>query len=619
MLSSHGIPKKFVGILFLCALFFISPLTRSAAYGATDKGRIAAISAVVSLLLLSDSPLDRVTDKDWDETAVRKVLQTFSYGGFPTDNQVTLWADMHPRDAINEIMTFDPANIKLSPPDFDNLHMVSDGSLEGLARFFSSDDPDNNILPERRESYEVLRWSAPHNTWVMAVNTRGLNPFRQRIGLWETNYHMSVNQEAGVHPFPVIRHYDNVMMALANSKPYEEVLAQGALNAAIAYQYGHNHNVFFQGEFYGNEDFAREFHQLFFGILGENDHAYHELVSIKNTAKALTGMQASWHPDEEGGPDVEITFVPDFHHTDPLEILHTTISGPTAKEKIESLARVAIADQESLENLPVMIVENLGDNNLSPEKRVELQRFWRSMPQKDLLKFLKRYATSKMFHSPNRIKYHTSIDRILYIHHQMLLTNAELYNELYVPSWILWEDSIGIFNPDHNVFGHQRGAEAYNSPAVFKNAYNLSTEWYWYYGRVSQDDPSYLKEWGSVIPKGSNGIYLVKDVAKWLWQRFVADGWKNFGILEQAHIYPLLAFGQDLGYYIDDDDPTRVYYAEDFAEPDSPPRLQIENAGNWFMDLDSSNPTKRETANERVQQAIAFIAATPYTFLEEGR
>ena len=111
------------------------------------------------------------------------------------------------------------------------------------------------------------------------------------------------------------------MLALADLKPYEEVLAQGALNAAIAYQYGHNHNVFFQGEFYGNEDFAREFHQLFFGILGENDHEYHELVSIKNTAKALTGMQASWHPDEEGGPDVEIAFVPGYHHTDPLEIL----------------------------------------------------------------------------------------------------------------------------------------------------------------------------------------------------------------------------------------------------------------------------------------------------------
>jgi hypothetical protein len=123
---------------------------------------------------------------------------------------------MRPQDAIAEIMTFDPVNTKLSPPDFDNLHTVTDGTLEGLARFFSSDDLDNPIVPERREGYEVLNWVAPHSTWIMAANTRGLNPFRQRVGLWETNYHMSVNQEAGVHPFPVIRHYDNIMVC-ANS------------------------------------------------------------------------------------------------------------------------------------------------------------------------------------------------------------------------------------------------------------------------------------------------------------------------------------------------------------------------------------------------------------------
>ena len=62
------------------------------------------------------------------------------------------------------------------------------------------------------------------------------------------------------------------LSSLASNSAYSTVIAQGAKNAAIAFQYGHNYNVYSGGTFIGNEDFAREYHQLFFGILGEYDH-----------------------------------------------------------------------------------------------------------------------------------------------------------------------------------------------------------------------------------------------------------------------------------------------------------------------------------------------------------
>jgi hypothetical protein len=84
MLPSQGKPKKLVGLFLLCAFLFISFLTTSAAEGATgERERAAAMSAIITQLLLSDAPLARVSDRAWDETAVRKVLQTFSYGGSP--------------------------------------------------------------------------------------------------------------------------------------------------------------------------------------------------------------------------------------------------------------------------------------------------------------------------------------------------------------------------------------------------------------------------------------------------------------------------------------------------------------------------------------------------------
>lgn len=226
----------------------------SPAYADADlngDGRIGVAEAVYAMRVVAYDLPHSLDCYDWNETAVRKVLQTFAYGGHPTDEQIILWADMVPREAIDEIMSFDLVNPKLSPQDFDNLNTQTNGTLEGLADFFSSNNPDNYTMESRRDYFDKRSWGGPRYNWLMAVRARGLNSFIHRIGFWETNYHMSVNQNVGIYPFPIIRHYDNIINALAESRPYSQVLSQGALNAAIAYQYGHNHNVFIDGVFKG--------------------------------------------------------------------------------------------------------------------------------------------------------------------------------------------------------------------------------------------------------------------------------------------------------------------------------------------------------------------------------
>jgi len=110
----------------------------------------------------------------------------------------------------------------------------------------------------------------------------------------------------------------------------------------------------------------------------------------------------------------------------------------------------------------------------------------------------------------------------------------------------------------------------------------------------------------------------------WLWQRFVADGLKNYGLLEQAHLYALLSTGHDLGYILHDllpgsPHPDTVYTTADLEETQSEIHTVIQAQGELSLNLDDEDPDLRKTANRYIQRTIAFIAATPYTFLEEGR
>lgn len=567
-----------------------------------------------------DELFTSIAAEEWNETTVRRVLHAFAFGGFASDPQIVAWSTMPPEQAIQEILSFDPHNVLLSPPEKrDNLHQIS-GTLLSLSDFWTSAAADNRMLSRFRDDLIRTKWGAPPFLWVNAVGKRGLNPVRQKITFWETNYHMATNQNASVFPHPILAYYDAVGNALESLAPYQQVIAEAAISAAVAQQFGHVRNVFRNGQFRGNEDFGREFHQLYFGILGDYNHDYHELTTIRNTAKALTGIRAPWNEETES-PEPVATYDSDLHYPSSLEILYKVISGSTAREKIYALANEAINHPESLTNLPVKIITGLFDDELSDDGKWEVAVAWAKMPEKKLLKFLRSYAISKLFHSKNRIKYRTSIDRNMLINNLVTLNNDESYQHFYQYRWLLANEKADAFRPSHDVFGHQRGIEAISSSDIFRVAYNRSTESSWMYARSralnDAEEVYWEKDWGSIAPRDDEGKFRVGQLAEWLWRRFVADGGKNYGPLEKAHMYALLAGGQDLGLFLDEDNPDRIYSV---TEIESDPIIveKLADAKVSLVYLDHEESDIRQSANARVGFAINFVIATPFIFIEEG-
>ena len=567
-----------------------------------------------------------ISKAEWTETAVRKVLHTFAYGGFASDQQIKAWSEMEPQDAIEDILSAKVFNKRLSPPDpVDNLQDRG-GTLQALRTFWASTDASNPTHPDAIKNYSFASWNVAAETWFSAVKRRGLNPVRQALGFWETNYHLCVNLSVGVSPQQALAYYDRIMDGIAENKPYQTILAEAALSAAVATQYNHKDNVFKDGKFSGNEDFAREFHQLFFGILGGYDHPYHEFTTIRNTAKALTDMVVV--RGKEGTSsfwDDQITYGTKLHYPGGLEILKQEIGGNSAKEKIEKLAAVAIQHSESLANLPVIIVNGLADDNLNDEKLQIIRKIWADLQTKDLLAFLRRYAISTAFHNATRVKYWSSINRLVLTHNLMSLGNKETYLGAFDLSNAFYNEGVSPFRPNHDVFGSQTGREASLTADIFKRAYNRSVSGVWEYVRISitdkQDKNKILweKDWTSHLPKNADGSYRVKDTAEWLWNRFVADGLKNFGSLERAHVYALLASGSDFAYWINKNDPLKVYTKTEI-ETDRLLIDRIQDVEKARLDgLSSADAKEKQTANKRIGLAIAFITATPYMFAQEGK
>jgi hypothetical protein len=535
------------------------------------------------------------------------------------DRQIKLWADMAPQTAIMQMLTFNQHNAVLSPPgsaDYDRLYL-REGTLRALGAFWSSNDPDNGVYVDHRSRYDMYTYGLLDRIWSRAATSRGLNPFRQKIGFWETNYHLATNLEV-VPRRVMLRYYDDIINALDMGIPYQDVLTVASTSAAVATQYGHRKNVYVNGQCLCNEDFAREYHQLFFGILGEYNPEYHEVVSIKNTALALTDMQV---PNDTvyGGLNDQVVFGTAKHYPGMLEILNTQIFGSNAHQKIDQLSQHAITHPESLDNLPVIIIRGLADDNLNADKISRIRAAWSSMPTKNLLDFLRAYAISTVFHSPTRVKYLTSIDRHLLIASQVMLNDEEGYLDLYAPEAYESED-VKAFRPAHNVFGGQTGIEAADSTDVFRANYNRIADDEWRFRRASGTayGRSWGKNWATVIPKSSSGTYVVKDVAEWLWKRFIGDGLKNMGLLERAHIYALLAEDRDLVYLADPNRLDRVITTADLVSDPALANL-VQSLSARTLLLGSVTDTERQAANTRVGQAINFIVAMPYIFAQEGR
>lgn len=568
--------------------------------------------------------LPMVDNVTWDETAVRKVLHVFAFGGFASDAQISTWANMAPNEAIVEMLTLNPYNPKLSGTiDADPLN-GTDRSFLGLAALWSG--ANSPLATSRRDGFKPDSWNGPQNIAMQAASLPGVNPVPHRLAMWELNYHLVANRDADVSPEHLSYYYNAIQKSLAARDPYQNTMAIAAESVAIAQQYKHYRNFYDVkngvGTFKGNEDFAREFHQLFFGILGTrlaNDvqDNYHEIVTIKNTAQMLTDMTVV----KDG--DLELTFGTARHYVGDLDIMHTTISGATAKEKILALAQVDITHPESLDNLPVMIVSGLADNNLSDANIAELRAYWASMTKKDILQFIRAYAISTQFHNPHRIKYWNPAERNLLYSNLVTLTQGESYANYYDPTGLTdWQDGYRLFAPEHNVFGHTTGEETAQSGDKFLVQFNRGAA-PWRYARTTDSkNPTWYKDWGSIAPHDVDGNYTVQQVAEWLWQRFMADGLKNFGPLERLQLYAILAANLDAAVACSPDQLNPNYekvYSVAEATSDTAALACRDMLGAKTMDLGSAEASKRNAANTRIGYAIHFMTALPFALVQEGR
>ncbi len=618
---------------------------------------VAACMAVCgSIWLEAAHAFVTVDEGQWTESAVRRVLHVFAYGGAATDAQITAWSQMAPGDAIAEMLTFDAVNDRLSPVE--DVTEAYAGSLKTLQTLWSSGSFDNLTCPSDRAAFNETRVRADgntvlynpglQNTWIQAANKRGLNPFRHQVGFWLVNYQMAVNlhdTEA-----PLIRElYDSALDALSRGAPFHEVLAIGATSAAVAREYGHRNNRFNNntGVFRGNDDFAREFHQLFFRINGDTEDAdYHENVTIEHTAWALTGMQIDKYPNVYGATlarhwwvaPIDFSDHPDstgrnirnvsLHHRGDLEILHESIGGVTAEDKLFHLAAVAINHPESLDNLPVSIINFFADDNLSDDKVAAIRDTWRTLTlaeePDDLLEFLRAYAVSDTFHRADTYKYRTAFSRNMTVYNRNTVDNEEAYGNAFSPRAVMNRQGAEVFIPVHDVFGGQTSLNAANNPNLFKEAYNSAVGFPNRIAKtadVCRDEAGanlgvWRKDWTHVIPADANGTYSAADVGRWLWDRFISDDGENYGTLEQAQVTALLATGRDLGYLVDPDQPDLVYSAQALADEPAASVVAANEAA--LLDLDNPVTATRREANRRVGMAINFIAMTPFMFATQG-
>ena len=367
--------------------------------------------------------------------------------------------------------------------------------------------------------------------------------------------------------------------------------------------------------------------------MGEYDHDYHEITAIPNTARALTDMYARWRREEDGGPDNHIVFGTDEHYPSDLDILKNTISGVDASIKIDNIALVAIEHNESKQNLPIMIIEHFADNNLSNDTKARIRDSWNGMTPRKLLPFLWAYALSTDFHNEKRFKYLTSLERTMGIHSKMVVDNSDNIYDWYRPSNYLSYEEIAVFSPIHDVFGHQTALEASDNPNIFQANYNRTVSMPWLYtyaykcvedsnNKCIEDDNGdktilWEKDWSKKIPADDDGNYVVEDVALWLWKYFIGDGGKNYGVVERAYIVTLLN-GKDLALFIDEDDPLHAYSLDDLTNNSNIVQL-INDGAVAKMQFKSNDNDDRYDANAMVGLAIAFIVATPYIYVQEGK
>jgi len=595
--------------------------------------------------------LEPVPAAAWNEAHVRRVLHTFANGGQPTDRQLSLWASMAPMEAIGQMLNFQPVNPLLSPVSEDGAATASRcGSLRALMDFWSSDDPDNPQRVANRPWYATLDMDQPfanplhlYLAWTRVMHTPGCNGFAHKMALYLTNYHAAIHvQNAGA---TLMRsYYDDTVAALAGGADFVTLMTEAASHAALARAYGHMDNHFDRDfVFQGNDDFAREYFQLLFGIQGTTeDPDYHENVTIEHNAWLLTGMALDAEVGAWGSElpsDWLIAPIRFDNHRDAagrvilnrqahymrgkwrlscLEILHAEICGSSARAKLEALGPVAAAHPESMASTPLKFIRFFADDRIDAREAEALQGAWAEADY-DLLAFFRAYATSRQFHGGGAVKLRNAFDRNLLIHNLNQLTAEEAHAELFIegPVVRMFDQGALVFAPTRDVFGGQTGTDVANDRFAFKKAWDanvtdpafLGKASEWYEPAPDAEPVQWRKDWGAVAPTDGQGRHVVADVADWLWARFVADGGARFDPVARAQVHAMLATGYDFGALMDADNPGRVYTVEDFAGGEA--AVASRELGSMTLDLSGVE------GNERVGMAINFITALPWTFAQE--
>lgn len=595
--------------------------------------------------------LEPVSAAAWSERHVRRVLHAFANGSQASDARIAAWARMAPEQAVAEMLNFQPVHLGLSPTGEGYPGVGRCRSLRALMDFWSSDDPANPMRVANRPWYATLAQeqaiASPlhlYLAWTRVMHSPGCNAFLHKTALYLTNYHAAISvQNSG--PTLMRAYYDDTVDALVNGADFVALMTGAAAHAALARAYGHMDNRFdMRGDFQGNDDFAREYFQLLFGIQGvTEDPLYHENVTIEHNAWLLTGMALDAVPyawDSEFLLDWLVAPIEFSNHFDDagrlilnrsrhhgarfggsscLEILRADICGGTALEKLEALGPVAAAHPESLAATPLKFIRFFADDRIDPEEAADLRQAWLEADF-DLLAFLRAYAASTRFHGPGAVKVRNAFDRNLLIHNLNQLDAEQFDAELFFEGPILrmFEQGALVFAPTRDVFGGQTGADVANDRFAFKQAWDANVTNPAFLARPEatyQPAPgrmpvTWRRDWGAVIPADSQGSYTVAAVADWLWARFVNDGGAHFDPVARAQVHALLATGYDLGLLLEEEDPARVYTLEDATGGEA--ALASAVLGAMVMDLDSA------AGNERVGLAVNFITALPWTFAMEG-
>ncbi len=609
--------------------------------------------AAASLVKAQDAPpggLQPVPATQWSELHVRRVLQSFANGGQAQDRQILKWANMPPAIAIQEMLNFKPFNYLLSPSGIRHPSVIYCRSLRGMMDFWSSDRVDNPTRVANRPYYDTLDNEQPmasqlhlHLAWTRLMHTPGCNPFLHKTALYLTNYHAAISVQ-NTQPTLMRSYYDDTVDALSSGADFIALMTQSASHAAVARAYGHDGNYFDrQGQFNGNDDFAREYFQLLFGIQGANeDPLYHENVTIEHNAWLLTGMALDAMPNAWGSEAVFDWLVAPINFTDHLdaagrpipnrsrhyasalgqgsclEILREQVCGATAADKLTALGPIAANHPESLAATPLKFIRFFGDDRIDADEARALQAAWVESDF-DVLAFLRAYAISTQFHSPGTVKYRNAFDRNLIIHNANQLSAEQFNAELFFQGPIVRINDQGalVFAPTRDVFGGQTGNDVANDRFVFKSAWDANVTDPGFLGKATeayqpapgQPFTMWRRDWSTVIPANTRGQHVVSEVADWLWNHFVADGGARLDVLARAQLHAMLATGFDFGALMNRENSDRIYSFAELENGDA--ALASAMLGQEIMNLNGTQ------GNERIGLAVNFITALPWTFAME--